>query len=59
MCILCGLTCFITSLFFCKKKIYKNRRCFTIKQELPINRQIKLSSVNVISEEGEKLENYH
>ena len=43
-----------TSHFFIKWNT-KNRRCFTIKQELPINRQIKLSSVNVISEEGEKL----
>ena len=32
-----------------------SRRCFTIKQELPINRQIRFSFVNVISETGEKL----
>ena len=41
-------------LFFVKWNL-KNRRCFTIKQELPINRQIRFSSINVISENGEKL----
>ena len=41
--------------YYMKNEILKNRRCFTIKQELPINRQIKFSSVNVISENGEKL----
>lgn len=30
-------------------------RCFTIKQELPINRQIKESEVQVIGEDGEKI----
>lgn len=30
-------------------------RCFTIKQELPINRQIKEKEVQVISADGEKL----
>ena len=30
-------------------------RCFTIKQELPINRQIKEKEVQVIGETGEKL----
>ena len=56
MCIFVRIDLFYNKSFsFVKKKIYKNRRCFTIKQELPINRQIKLSSVNVISEEGEKL----
>ena len=56
MCIFVRIDLFYNKSFsFVKKKIYKHRRCFTIKQELPINRQIKLSSVNVISEEGEKL----
>ena len=30
-------------------------RCFTIKQELPINRQIKEKEVQVIGETGEKI----
>jgi len=46
---------FYNKSFFYEKWNTKNRRCFTIKQELPINRQIKFSSVNVISETGEKL----
>ena len=51
------MTCFTTSHFLCsiENEIIKNRRCFTIKQELPINRQIRFSFVNVISETGEKL----
>ena len=32
----------------------RKRRCFTIKQELPINSQIRFSEVNVIDENGEK-----
>lgn len=55
MLFLCGLTCLKNKSFFYEKWNTKNRRCFTIKQELPINRQIKFSSVNVISENGEKL----
>ena len=31
------------------------RRCFTIKQELPINEQIRAKEVQVIDEDGEKL----
>ena len=51
------MACFTTSHFLCsiENEIIKNRRCFTIKQELPINRQIRFSFVNVISETGEKL----
>ena len=30
-------------------------RCFTIKQELPINRQIREKEVQVIDENGEKI----
>ena len=32
-----------------------SRRCFTIKQELPINEQIKAKEVQVIDENGQKL----
>ena len=32
-----------------------SRRCFTIKQELPINEQIRAKEVQVIDENGEKL----
>ena len=32
-----------------------SRRCFTIKQELPINEQIRAKEVQVIDEDGEKL----
>lgn len=48
--------------FFAKIKIctikfgdITSRRCFTIKQELPINEQIKAKEVQVINENGEKL----
>ena len=32
-----------------------SRRCFTIKQELPINEQIKAREVQVIDENGQKI----
>ncbi len=43
------------SIFFVFKTEYNFWRCFTIKQELPINRQIKEKEVQVIGETGEKL----
>ena len=50
------------SIFLCKNKDLYNkfgditsRRCFTIKQELPINEQIRAKEVQVIDEDGEKL----
>ena len=51
------MTCFTTSHFLCsiENEIIKNRRCFTIKQELPINEQIRAKEVQVIDEDGEKL----
>ena len=51
------MTCFTTSHFLCsiENEIIKNRRCFTIKQELPINEQIRAKEVQVIDENGEKL----
>ena len=41
----------------CKKRFgdITSRRCFTIKQELPINEQIKAKEVQVIDENGQKL----
>lgn len=44
--------------FFMEKLIKANRRCFTIKQELPINEQIRAREVQIISETGEKLGKY-
>ena len=41
------------SFYFGKKKNF--RRCFNIKQELPINEQIRANEVQVIDEKGEKL----
>ena len=32
-----------------------SRRCFTIKQELPINEQIRAKEVQVVDENGEKV----
>ena len=41
----------------CKKRFgdITSRRCFTIKQEIPINEQIKAKEVQVIDENGQKL----
>jgi len=46
---------FYNKSFFYEKWNTKNRRCFTIKQELPINGQIREKEVQVIDENGEKL----
>ncbi len=47
---LCGL-----SGFSCNKEKSFFRRCFNIKQELPINERIRAKEVQLIGEQGEKL----
>ena len=51
----CGLVCFFkTNQFFCAKAHIYFWRVFYIKQELPINEQIRAREVQLIDEQGEK-----
>lgn len=50
------LTCNKSQFFYCKKTIKQiNLEVFFIKQELPINEQIRAKEVQLIGENGEKL----
>ena len=50
------MTCNKSQFFYCKKTIKKiNLEVFFIKQELPINEQIRAKEVQLIGENGEKL----
>lgn len=50
---MCWLTCNKSQFFYCQKAIWW--RCFNIKQELPINGQIRERQVQLIGANGEKL----
>jgi translation initiation factor IF-3 len=50
----CGLICVLTNQFFSAKKAQNVLEVFYIKQELPINEQIRAREVQLIDEQGEK-----